>query len=209
MGRRPFWEASCASDMTRRFDDKVPVLGDIPWFGRLFQSKVSERTKKNLLIFVTAKLIRSNGKPQYVHALNAESEEEGKIAGAGSSRTGSRPASPAGRTTQFMTLETLSLRTSFMNRALRLLRVVSIARPLPPLSAGIDISSPPDRIPTRRRRPPRPPVSFPRLRIIRRRRQMLPRPWRPLPPLPRPRRPPLPRQRRLRPLLRRSRNRIG
>ena len=61
---------------TQEINDKVPVLGDIPLLGRLFQSKVSERTKKNLLIFVTARLIRSNGKPMYVKTLEAEPEEE-------------------------------------------------------------------------------------------------------------------------------------
>jgi general secretion pathway protein D len=61
---------------TQEIRDKVPVLGDIPLLGRFFQSKVTERTKKNLLIFVTAKLIRSNGKPQYMRTLNAEPEEE-------------------------------------------------------------------------------------------------------------------------------------
>jgi len=61
---------------TQEINDKVPVLGDLPLIGRLFQSKVSERTKKNLLIFVTARLIRSNGKPEYVKTLNAEPEEE-------------------------------------------------------------------------------------------------------------------------------------
>jgi general secretion pathway protein D len=61
---------------TQEINDKVPVLGDIPFFGRLFQSKVSERTKKNLLLFVTARLIRSNGKPEYIKTLDAEPEEE-------------------------------------------------------------------------------------------------------------------------------------
>jgi len=61
---------------TQEINDKVPVLGDLPLLGRLFQSKVSERTKKNLLIFVTARLIRSNGKPEYVKTLDAEPVEE-------------------------------------------------------------------------------------------------------------------------------------
>ena len=61
---------------TQEVNDKIPVLGDLPLLGRLFQSKVSERTKKSLLIFVTARLIRSNGKPQYIKTLNAEPEEE-------------------------------------------------------------------------------------------------------------------------------------
>jgi len=64
------------NENTQEVNDKVPVLGDIPLFGRLFQSKVSERTKKDLLIFVTARLIRSNGKPMYIKTLNAEPEEE-------------------------------------------------------------------------------------------------------------------------------------
>jgi general secretion pathway protein D len=61
---------------TQEVNDKVPLLGDLPLVGRLFQSKVSERTKKSLLIFITARLIRSNGKPEYVKTLNAEPEEE-------------------------------------------------------------------------------------------------------------------------------------
>jgi general secretion pathway protein D len=61
---------------TQEVNDKVPVLGDVPLLGRLFQSKVSERTKKNLLLFITARLIRTNGKPQYVKTLEAEPTEE-------------------------------------------------------------------------------------------------------------------------------------
>jgi general secretion pathway protein D len=61
---------------TQEVNDKIPVLGDLPLVGRLFQSKVSERTKKSLLLFVTARLIRSNGKLQYIKTLNAESEEK-------------------------------------------------------------------------------------------------------------------------------------
>ena len=43
--------------------DKVPFLGDIPLAGRLFRSKVQSVVKKNLLIFVTAKLIKPDGTP--------------------------------------------------------------------------------------------------------------------------------------------------
>jgi general secretion pathway protein D len=64
------------NESTQEINDKVPVLGDLPLVGRLFQSKVSERTKKNLIIFVTARLIRSNGKPEYIQTLNAEPAEE-------------------------------------------------------------------------------------------------------------------------------------
>jgi general secretion pathway protein D len=61
---------------TQEINDKVPVLGDFPLIGRLFQSKVSERTKKSLIFFITARLIRSNGKPEYVKTLDAEPVEE-------------------------------------------------------------------------------------------------------------------------------------
>lgn len=45
-------------------EDKVPVLGDIPILGRLFQSKGKSAEKRNLLIFVTANLISPGGSPQ-------------------------------------------------------------------------------------------------------------------------------------------------
>ena len=64
------------NESTQEINDKVPVLGDIPIIGRAFQSKVSERTKKNLLIFITARLIKPNGKPQFIHTLEAEPVEE-------------------------------------------------------------------------------------------------------------------------------------
>ena len=64
------------NENTQEINDKVPILGDLPLVGRLFQSKVAERTKKDLLFFITARLIRSNGKPEYVKTLDAEPEEE-------------------------------------------------------------------------------------------------------------------------------------
>lgn len=44
-------------------EDKVPVLGDLPVVGRLFQSKAENRIKSNLIIFVTAQIIDATGKP--------------------------------------------------------------------------------------------------------------------------------------------------
>jgi len=41
--------------------DKVPVLGDIPLMGRLFQSQSKDTTKKNLMIFVTATIVDPAG----------------------------------------------------------------------------------------------------------------------------------------------------
>jgi general secretion pathway protein D len=42
--------------------DKVPVLGDIPFVGRLFRSEASLNAKKNLVIFVTPTIIDPAGK---------------------------------------------------------------------------------------------------------------------------------------------------
>jgi general secretion pathway protein D len=47
----------------QKIDDKVPFLGDIPIVGRLFRSKSTNRSKQNLLIFVTARLVDPAGNP--------------------------------------------------------------------------------------------------------------------------------------------------
>ncbi|WP_243838887.1 Amuc_1098 family type IV pilus outer membrane protein [Prosthecobacter fusiformis] len=44
-------------------EDKIPVLGDLPFVGRLFKSTVEDHFKRNLMIFVTAKLIDPAGQP--------------------------------------------------------------------------------------------------------------------------------------------------
>jgi type II secretory pathway component GspD/PulD (secretin) len=41
--------------------DKVPVLGDIPLVGNLFQSNSKQEIKKNLMIFVTATIVDPSG----------------------------------------------------------------------------------------------------------------------------------------------------
>ena len=47
----------------QKVQDKVPLLGDIPLAGRLFRSNVDQTIKKNLIIFVTARLINAQGQP--------------------------------------------------------------------------------------------------------------------------------------------------
>jgi len=46
----------------KTIDDKVPFLGDIPYLGRLFRSHSEQSTKKNLLVFVTARLVDPAGR---------------------------------------------------------------------------------------------------------------------------------------------------
>ncbi len=48
-------------DDIQNVNDKVPLLGDLPLIGRLFQSKAITNTKRNLLIFVTANIYRNDG----------------------------------------------------------------------------------------------------------------------------------------------------
>ncbi len=45
------------------FKEKVPFLGDVPLFGRLFRSEGESLQKRNLLIFVTANLVSPGGSP--------------------------------------------------------------------------------------------------------------------------------------------------
>jgi len=44
-------------------DEKVPLLGDIPIFGRAFQGKTEQAVKKNTLIFVTPRILDVSGQP--------------------------------------------------------------------------------------------------------------------------------------------------
>lgn len=43
-------------------EDKVPLLGDIPWLGHLFKSTKSSTEKRNLMIFIRATIIRDDEK---------------------------------------------------------------------------------------------------------------------------------------------------
>ena len=46
----------------RSIEDKIPFLGDIPWIGRFFRSRSEWSDKRNLLLFVTARLVDPNGR---------------------------------------------------------------------------------------------------------------------------------------------------
>ena len=43
-------------------EDKIPILGDIPLLGRLFRYQYEQSEKKNLLIFVSARLVDPAGR---------------------------------------------------------------------------------------------------------------------------------------------------
>lgn len=52
-------------DETVRFEDKVPILGDIPLVGRLFRSRGTQIHKKSLLVFVTVQIVDAAGNPAF------------------------------------------------------------------------------------------------------------------------------------------------
>jgi general secretion pathway protein D len=56
-------------------NDKIPVLGNIPLVGRLFQSSAESYQKRNLLIFVSASIVSSGGSPvrEVVQSISPES----------------------------------------------------------------------------------------------------------------------------------------
>ena len=43
-------------------EDKIPFLGDIPFIGRIFRSRSEWSSKRNLLLFVTARLVGPDGR---------------------------------------------------------------------------------------------------------------------------------------------------
>jgi general secretion pathway protein D len=47
----------------QKTEDRTPILGDIPIIGRLFRTNVDQHIKRNLVIFVTARLVNPGGQP--------------------------------------------------------------------------------------------------------------------------------------------------
>jgi general secretion pathway protein D len=74
-------------DDVQSINDRVPVLGDLPLVGRLFQSKATTDTKRNLIIFVTANIYRNDGE-----LLNPPDEDNVQAASILTSRAGFGPA---------------------------------------------------------------------------------------------------------------------
>lgn len=64
-------------------EDKVPILGDLPLIGRLFQTKAENHIKSNLIIFVTARIIDATGQPVSQTVIGGSSEPAAPGDGAG------------------------------------------------------------------------------------------------------------------------------
>ncbi len=50
------------SEKVEAFEDKVPVLGSLPLVGRLFRNEGERAIKRNLMMFVTAKIVEPTGR---------------------------------------------------------------------------------------------------------------------------------------------------
>src|SRR3984893_9271300 len=61
----------------QKVEDRTPIIGDIPLVGRLFRTNVDQHIKRNLVIFVTARLVNPAGQP--VNQTEEEEEREGII----------------------------------------------------------------------------------------------------------------------------------
>ena len=64
------------TEARRAMDDKVPFLGDLPYVGRLFRSHAEQTIKRNLLIFVTGRLITPAGREL---SIGQEMQEEAGV----------------------------------------------------------------------------------------------------------------------------------
>jgi general secretion pathway protein D len=72
-------------DQVRESEQKVPLLGDIPYLGALFRSKSVDRRKVNLMVFLHPVILRDNAtadsytadKYNYIRALQLEKDSEG------------------------------------------------------------------------------------------------------------------------------------
>ena len=68
------------TEARKAMDDKIPFLGDLPFVGRLFRSHAEQTIKRNLLIFVTGRLITPSGRELTLNEETAESSAEVKAA---------------------------------------------------------------------------------------------------------------------------------
>jgi general secretion pathway protein D len=59
----------------QKVEDKTPIIGDIPLIGRAFRTNVDQHIKRNLIIFVTARVVTPSG----LAFNNEEEEEEGLL----------------------------------------------------------------------------------------------------------------------------------
>ena len=67
------------TEARKAMDDKIPFLGDIPFIGRLFRSHSEQTSKRNLLIFVTTRIVDGRGREMHNEGFEI-AEQEGSEA---------------------------------------------------------------------------------------------------------------------------------
>ncbi|MBP5285187.1 MAG: type II and III secretion system protein [Kiritimatiellae bacterium] len=65
------------TEARKAMDDKIPFLGDIPFIGRLFRSHAEQTSKRNLLIFVTTRIVDGRGREIPRDSFNKTEEDQG------------------------------------------------------------------------------------------------------------------------------------
>ena len=63
------------TEARKAMDDKIPFLGDLPFIGRLFRSHSEQTNKRNLLIFVTTRLVDVRGREVSMGSDETKSED--------------------------------------------------------------------------------------------------------------------------------------
>ena len=68
------------TEQRRAMDDKIPFLGDLPFIGRLFRSHSEQTNKRNLLIFVTTRLVDVRGREVTLGSMDMKDDANVKAA---------------------------------------------------------------------------------------------------------------------------------
>ena len=68
------------TEQRKAMDDKIPFLGDIPFLGRLFRSHSEQTSKRNLLIFVTTRIVDGRGREMHNDGLDIADQGDVKAA---------------------------------------------------------------------------------------------------------------------------------
>lgn len=64
--------AGLLKETTTDIEDKVPILGDIPYAGRLFRTKIKDKRRSQLLVFVTVNVLDPSGKQLHQTTASAQ-----------------------------------------------------------------------------------------------------------------------------------------
>ena len=67
------------TEIRKAMDDKIPFLGDIPFIGRLFRSHAEQTSKRNLLIFVTTRIVDGRGREMHSDGIKLSNQDGGEV----------------------------------------------------------------------------------------------------------------------------------